>query len=95
MSIVAHLALGAAYSPRSELIGGRRAASMAKVDIGAGALRILVATSATWFKAYAVPLSLLGYGLAQSMGYRRLRGVLYVGDALQDRPEVEARHASG
>jgi O-antigen/teichoic acid export membrane protein len=93
LSIVAHLALGAAYSPRSELIGGGRAASMAKVDLGAGVLRTLVGASATWFNAYAVPLSLLGYGVAQSLGYRRLRQVLYLREAVRNQPETQAQNA--
>jgi O-antigen/teichoic acid export membrane protein len=92
-SILAHIALGAPYMARSELIGGQRGAPMAKVDLAAALLRVLVAGSAGLLHSHAVPASLFGSGIAQWVGYRRLLRTMYGptrgGDALR----VEAQHA--
>lgn len=77
LSILAYLANGFGYPFWSELLGGRRERLIAKAEIRANVLRTLLAGSAGFIHAYAVPLSLLGFSLARWFGFHRVRMMMY------------------
>jgi O-antigen/teichoic acid export membrane protein len=77
LSILAYLAYGFGYPFWSELIGGRLERSIAKTEIRANVLRTVLAASAAFTHAYAVPLSLLGFSLARWFGLHRMRITMY------------------
>lgn len=77
LSILAYLANGFGSPFWYELIGARLERSIAKAEIKASAFRALLAGSALFTHAYAVPLSLLGFGVARWMGFYRARVRMY------------------
>jgi O-antigen/teichoic acid export membrane protein len=77
LSILAYLANGFGYPFWSELLGGRLERLIAKAEIKANVLRTLIASSAGFTHAYAVPLSLLGFGVARWFGLHRVRMTMY------------------
>lgn len=77
LSILAYLANGFGYPAWSEVMGGRLERSMAKTQVTANFLRALIAASAGYIHAYAVPLSLLGFGAARWVGLDRVRMTMY------------------
>ena len=79
LSILAYLANGFGYPAWSELIGGRLERSMAKTQVIANFFRSVLAGTAGLTHAYAVPLSLLGFGAARWVGLYRVRMVMYGG----------------
>lgn len=79
LSILAGLVNAMVFPFRSELIGARRERSIAAMELKANAVRALIATTALRSHAYAIPASLLGYGLFRWLGYRRLVAILYRG----------------
>jgi O-antigen/teichoic acid export membrane protein len=88
LSILAYLANGFGYPFWSELIGGRLEKSMVKADIKANVLRTLLAGSAAFTHAYAVPLSLLCFSVARWLGFQQVRVVMYRRGIT---PEVDGR----
>jgi hypothetical protein len=77
LSILAYLANGFGSPFWYELLGGRLERSIAKSEIKASAVRALCAGSAVLTHAYAVPLSLLGFGVARWIGFYRARVRMY------------------
>ena len=77
LSILAYLTNGFGYPLWWELLGGRLERSIAKAEIKANVLRTLLAGSAGFTHAYAVPLSLLGFGVARWFGFHRVRMMMY------------------
>jgi O-antigen/teichoic acid export membrane protein len=77
LSILAYLANGFGYPYWWELIGARLEKSIAKAEIRANVLRTLLAGTAEFTHAYAVPLSLLGFSLARWLGFHRVRVMMY------------------
>jgi hypothetical protein len=83
-SILAYLANGFGYPFWWELLGGRLERSIAKAEIRASVVRTLLAGSAEFTHAYAVPLSLFGFGVARLVGFHRVRMVMYRHEATSE-----------
>jgi O-antigen/teichoic acid export membrane protein len=77
LSILAYLVNGFGYPYWWELIGARLERSIAKAEIKANVLRALLAITAVFTHAYAVPLSLLGFSLGRWFGFYRERVMMY------------------
>jgi hypothetical protein len=77
LSILAYLANGLAYPLWSELLGGRRERTIADAELKGALVRTLLAGSAGFTRAYAVPLSLLGFGLTRWLVFYRARNLIY------------------
>jgi len=77
LSILAYLINGFGYPYWWELIGARLERSIAKAEIRANVLRTLLAATAGFTHAYAVPLSLLGFSLGRWFGFHRERVMMY------------------
>jgi hypothetical protein len=70
LSILAYLANGLSFPYWWELVGARLERSIAKAEIKANVLRTVLAATAVMIHAYAVPLSLLGFGIGRWVGFR-------------------------
>jgi O-antigen/teichoic acid export membrane protein len=77
LSILAYLANGFGFPYWWELVGARLERSIAKAEIKANVLRTFLAGTAVVTHAYAVPLSLLGFGVGRWLGFHRILTVLY------------------
>jgi hypothetical protein len=79
LSILAYLANGLGYPMWSELLGGRKERAIAHAELLGGGVRIIVAATAAATRAYAVPLSLLGFGITRWLAFARARKAIYHG----------------
>lgn len=77
LSILAYLANGLGYPFWSELLGGRRERRIAGAELQGALVRLIFAGTAAVTRAYAVPLSLLGFGLTRWLAFYRTRNVGY------------------
>jgi len=77
LSILAYLANGFGYPYWWELMGARLERSIAKAEIRANVFRTFLAGTTVVTHAYAVPLSLLGFGLGRWVGFHRILAGLY------------------
>lgn len=68
---------GLLFPYRSELLGGRREASLTATEAASGVARIGLAASAPVTHAYAVPLGYLAVGVARALSYVWLLRELY------------------
>ncbi len=68
-TIVANLSTGMLWPYRSELLGGHREPSLARVDLLSGLALIGAAVTAPWTRAFARPLGALGVGATRHVGY--------------------------
>jgi O-antigen/teichoic acid export membrane protein len=59
------------FPQRSELLGGRRAAALARIEVLSSLPKLLIAASASVTLAFAIPLGLLAQALFRWDGYRR------------------------
>lgn len=80
LSILAHLLNGMVFPYRSELLGGAQETRLARVEVKANAVRMLVAGLAGQLHAYAAPLSVLGFGVVRWLGCRGLLRGMYLAE---------------
>jgi hypothetical protein len=90
VAILAAMANGAVFPARSELLGARRAGSIARADAAGAALRVGIAGTAGVTGVFAVPLGFLALGMTRWAGYRRaLRSVYGTEPGSTRKREVE------
>jgi O-antigen/teichoic acid export membrane protein len=77
LSIVAYLANGLGLPLWSELLGGRKERKIAEAELKGSLVRLVLAGTAVLTRAYAVPLSLLGFGLTRWVAFHRVRHLAY------------------
>ena len=77
VTIIANLFWGMLFSEESQLIGGGREVDIFKLYIFGTLVQIAVAFTAPITDSYAVPLSMLAFGIVRYFGYRRSLARLY------------------
>lgn len=83
--VLGSILMGMDWPYRSELVGGGKAAALARLEGIANAARVLVTGTAQLTGAYAIPMSLVALAAARSVGYR-----LALRSVWQPRGEAEA-----
>ncbi len=79
MNVIGNILIGMDWPYRSELIGAGRAASLARVEATANAIRTTIGATAGQIGAFAIPMGYVALAVVRSMGYRVALRNLYVG----------------
>lgn len=85
-TIVAQTVTGMLFPFRSELLGARQEAPLTRLEIVASLQRVVVAATARWTYAYAIPLGYLALGAVRWLGYLPILRRVY-GDASEPRDD--------
>jgi len=77
VTIITNIFWGMLFSEESQLIGGGREVDIFKIYVVATGVQIAVAFTAPVTEAFAVPLSMLAFGITRWLGYRWSLASLY------------------
>jgi hypothetical protein len=83
-TILYNVVWGMLFAEESQLIGGRREVDILKIYVVGTLVQIAIAFTAPITQAFAIPFSMLGFGVIRIIGYRWALARLYVeppGDA--------------
>ncbi len=86
-TIFTHIIWGMLFSDESQLVGGGHEVDIFKIYVVGAAVQIVIAFSSVITESYAVPLSMLGFGLVRWLGFRWSLGRLYA-DPKSSRPDA-------
>ncbi len=78
-TIITNIVWGMLFSEEAQLIGGGREVDIFKIYVVATFVQIAVAFTAPLTEAFAVPLSMLAFGIVRWIGYRSSLARLYSG----------------
>ena len=78
-TMIANISMGVLWPYRSELLGGRKESSLARVDLLSGLALLGAAFTAPWTRAFARPLGTLLVGATRQIGYPMSLRSLYAG----------------
>jgi O-antigen/teichoic acid export membrane protein len=91
VSVLANVANGMNYLQRSELLGAGKAPALARIEVAANAVRIVIGSAAALLHAFAIPLGLVFLGITRWVAYSRVLRGHYAKRSVEPRPRaVEA-----
>jgi len=95
LTIVANIAWGALFSQEAQLIGGARERDLFRVHALGAVVQVVVAFSAPFTEAYALPLSVGAFAVVRWIGFQWALGRLYRRSADTSEPTTSAEALSG
>ncbi len=88
VTIVANVVWGMLFAEEAQLVGGKREIDIFKIYVVGTVAQIAIAFTAPITESFAVPLSILGFGVVRYVGYR------WALDRLYRQPPIEGPEAS-